>query len=196
MFWIACKIFLALTLLTGCIYPLIVTSLAQLLMPHKANGKTIIIDGQVRGYELIGQSFKEDKYFWVRPSQSNYNPLHSGASNLSPTSKKLQQLVQERAQHLMQTHRSSKSSLPTNLLYASSSGLDPHISPEAAYFQIKRIARARHLTTDQEQEILIAIYHMREGRQLGLLGPRYVNVLKLNQLLDQKFSNSRGHDGR
>ncbi len=192
MFWTACKIFLTMTLLTGCIYPLIVTGLAQLLMPHQANGKTIVIDGQVRGYELIGQSFKEDKYFWARPSQSNYNPLHSGGSNLGPTSKKLQQLVQERAQHLKQAHQSSQSSLPTNLLYASNSGLDPHISPQAAYFQIKRVSRARHLNPDQEQELLIAIYHMREGRQLGLLGPRYVNILKLNQLLDEKFSDSKG----
>lgn len=197
MFWTACKLFLAMTFLTGCIYPLLITIFAQLTMPHLANGQPVVIDGQVRGYKNIGQLFKQDKYFWPRPSQSNYNPLHSGGSNLAPTSKKLQQLVQERAQTLMQIHpQASKDSLPTDLLYASGSGLDPHISPQAAYFQIKRVAIARHLTPEQEENLLITIYHIREGRQLGLLGPRYVNVLELNQLVDQKFPDSSTNHGR
>jgi K+-transporting ATPase ATPase C chain len=186
MFWTACKIFLAMTILTGCIYPFLVTEIATIVMPYQANGSLIFEKGQLRGSELIGQSFTGAQYFWSRPSTGDYNSLRSSGSNLGPTSRKLKDLVKQRAQKLKETHQ-APSAIPVDLVYASGSGLDPHISVSAANYQIDRIVRARSLTQEQQNQLHALINELIEG-QAGLLGPRHINVLLLNKQLDQKIS--------
>lgn len=185
MFWTACKIFLAMTLLVGCVYPLLITGIAKLIMPYQANGSLIFDNGQVRGSQLIAQPFTEEKYFWPRPSAFNYNTLRSFGSNLGPTSRKLKEQVEQRAQKLAQSDPHS-TPIPSDLLYASGSGLDPHISLPAAYFQIDRIARARSLTPQDQEKLRDLIHELAEGTS-GVLGPRYINVLLLNMQLDKQL---------
>lgn len=186
MLWTACKIFLTLTFLTGCIYPLLITVIANLIMPYQAKGSLIVINHQLKGSELIAQPFKEDRYFWPRPSAIDYNPLSSGGSNLGPSSQKLKELVEKRVEKLTANHQSSN--IPPDLLYASGSGLDPHISVLAARFQIERIATSRHLNL-QQTEALRLLIEKNISNQSGILGPRYLNVLQLNLLLDSQFPN-------
>lgn len=187
MFWTSLKVFLTFTLLTGCIYPFVVTEIAQFTMPKQANGSLVIVDGKIRGSELIGQPFKDDRYFWPRPSAVDYDPLHSGGSNLGPTSAKLKEMVAERAKKISALPHAAVADIPTDLLYASGSGLDPHISVEAAIYQFNRIAKARGIPREQWPAFRQTAEKLIEGRQGGFLGPRYVNVLKLNQLLDKQF---------
>ncbi len=169
--------FLTLTFLTGIIYPMIVTAFAQLL-PNKATGSVIEVNGKAVGSSLIGQPFSDPKYFWSRPSATSpqpYNGASSSGSNLGPTNKALHDAVAERLKQFDQRP------VPVDLVTASASGLDPHISPEAAHFQVPRIARARGLTEDAVKQ-LVSLHT--EGRTFGVLGEPRVNVLKLNLALD------------
>src|SRR5712691_1033055 len=169
--------FLVLTLITGIVYPLIVTAFAQ-LFPNKAAGSVIEVNGKAVGSELIGQPFSEPKYFWSRPSATSpqpYNGASSSGSNLGPTNKALRDAVAERLKQFDQKP------VPVDLVTASASGLDPHISPEAARFQVSRVAKARGLTEEGIQELLD---RHTEARTFGVLGEPRVNVLKLNLALD------------
>jgi len=185
MFWTSCKFFAVLAFLTGCIYPLLITVIAGLTMPLQANGSLLIVNGQIRGSALIAQPFAGEKYFWPRPSAVGYNPLHSGGSNLASNSKELKKRVQERALKFSQGI-AEPASVPADLVYASGSGLDPHITADGAYFQLDRVAKARGLSSSQKEELRQLIDRQKEANG-GILGPQYVNVLKLNLQTDQHF---------
>lgn len=177
----ACKtavtVFIFMTALTGLIYPLLITGIAQVTMPKRANGSLVQQEEKTIGSALIAQNTTGDCYFWPRPSAVDYDPMKpSGGSNLGPTSKKLKLAVEDRKQKAGET-------APPELLYASGSGLDPHISLQAAYFQIPRVAKSRSIN---EVDVKKLIDTLSEGRQLGFLGDRYVNVLRLNQALDER----------
>ncbi len=168
----ALKLFLTLTVVTGLLYPILVTLIAKGTMPNQANGSLLVNQEQLIGSLLIAQNAGEPQYFWARPSAIGYDPLKpSGGSNLGPTSQKLKDLVIKREQHLGE-------GAPSELLYASGSGLDPHITLEAAYFQIPRVAQARSISEERLKELIDSLA---EG---GVLGPSYVNVLKLNWALN------------
>lgn len=167
----ALKMFLFMTLLTGAIYPLLLTLVAQVTMPLKANGSLVHKDDKIAGSVLIAQKFSDTKYFWPRPSAIEYQPIPSGGSNLGPTSLKLKEKIKERKKYYGEN-------APADLLYASGSGLDPHISLQAAYFQLDRIAKARSISSEKLKEIVDS--HV-EGK---LFKHKYVNVLILNQVLD------------
>lgn len=173
------------TLITGVLYPLVVTGIAQLVFPRVANGSLIVQNGQVRGSELIGQPFSDPRYFWGRPSATApfpYNGGSSGGSNLGPRSDDLQQNVQDRIDALRQADPGNPAPIPVELVTASGSGLDPHISPAAAEYQVARVARARGISEDQVREL---VQQYTQGRTVGLLGEPRVNVLQLNLALDQ-----------
>jgi len=172
------------TLITGVIYPLLVTGVAQTIFPHQANGSLIEKDGRILGSELIGQAFADPKYFWGRLSATGpfpYNAAASSGSNLGPTNPALTEAVQARIDALRAADPGNTAPIPVDLVTASGSGLDPHISPAAANYQAPRVARARSLSEEQVQEL---IDRYTEGRQLGLLGEPRVNVLKINLALD------------
>ena len=173
-----------LSVLTGIIYPLLVTAVAQLAFPSKANGSIIYKDGKAVGSELIGQAFSDPKYFLGRPSAtSGYpdNAMASGGSNLGPTNSALADAVKARVIVLLAADSDNKSPIPVDLITASGSGLDPHISPAAALYQVPRVARARGLS---EEMLKGLVAKHTEKRQLGLLGEERVNALELNLELD------------
>ncbi|MBX0328878.1 potassium-transporting ATPase subunit KdpC [Oscillochloris sp. ZM17-4] len=175
---------LALTLITGLIYPLAVTMIAQAAFPHQANGSLIVVGGQVRGSALIGQPFDDPKYFWGRPSATSptaYNAAASAGANDGPLSPALAEAVQARIDALRAADPQASGPYPVDLVTASASGLDPQISPAAAAFQVRRVAAARGLSEEQVRQ-LVAQYT--EGRTLGVLGEPRVNVLALNLALD------------
>jgi K+-transporting ATPase ATPase C chain len=182
----ALKIFLVLTVLTGILYPVVVTGIAQVAFPVKAHGSLISIDNKTIGSELIGQKFDSAIYFSSRPSAISYNPLPSGGSNYGLTSVKLKNLLYERRKQFLVFNRlDSLTDIPSEMLFASASGLDPHISPEAAMLQVDRITRARHFNNNQKLSILQIIDKISEEHQLSLLGENRVNVLILNLELDK-----------
>jgi K+-transporting ATPase ATPase C chain len=186
----ALKFILLLTILTGLIYPLVMTGTAQLIFHSKANGSLITKDGKVIGSELLGQNFDSSIYFWSRPSVIGYNPIPSGASNYGPVSDTLRKLVIARQDLFAQNNSiDDKLSIPKEMLFASGSGLDPHISPEAAMMQVERIIRARNFSNSQKEELLKDIKEMTEAPQFLLLGEPRINVLMLNLKLD-KIGNS------
>jgi potassium-transporting ATPase KdpC subunit len=178
-------LFALLTLLTGVIYPLLVTGLAQLFFHHQANGSLITNDkGQITGSSLIGQPFSEPKYFWGRPSATSpfpYNAASSSGSNLGPTNPALIDAVKARIAALKAVDPDSKAKIPVDLITASGSGLDPEISVAAANYQAVRIAKARHLNVQAVQAL---ITEHTQQRTWHLLGEPRVNVLMLNQVLD------------
>ena len=190
----AIVVLIALTLITGLAYPLAMTGIAQALFPHQAQGSLIERNGAVVGSELIGQVFESDKYFHGRPSATTapdpndstktvpapYNAANSGGSNLGPSNKALIDRVQGDIDKLKQENPSMP--VPTDLVTTSASGLDPHISPEAALFQAPRIAKARNLPEDRIRQLVADNI---EGRLFWLLGEPHVNVLLLNLALDQ-----------
>jgi K+-transporting ATPase ATPase C chain len=183
---ISLKIFLFFTVLTGIIYPLFVTGIAQVVFPYKANGSLIVKTNQVIGSELIGQQFDSTIYFSSRPSAVSYNPLPSGGSNYGLTNNKLKNLVDERRSHFSTINQlDSLSEIPSEMLFASASGLDPHISPQAAILQVDRVAKSRNFTTAQKQKLQQCISLLTESPQLLCLGESRINVLMLNLETDK-----------
>jgi potassium-transporting ATPase KdpC subunit len=183
---ISLKILGILTIITGIIYPLFMTGIAQVVFPHKANGSLIKKDGIVIGSELIGQKFDSTAYFWPRPSAIDYNPLPSSGSNLGPTSDKLKKLVMERKQAFISANMVEDTvNIPSEMVFASASGLDPHISPKAALLQVERIVKARNLDPDKTQKLIKCINDLTESPQFLCLGEERINVLLLNLALDK-----------
>lgn len=183
--WIALKLLVVMTVLTGTLYPLLVTGLVQLTFPDKANGSLIWKDGRIAGSGLIGQKFDSSIYFCSRPSATDYNTVPSGGSNLGPASDKLMKTVKERTILFTAENRIPDSILvPKEMIFASASGLDPHISPEAARLQAERVSRARGFTEAQQAQLLQLIHNLIEEPQFSFLGERRINVFKLNLELD------------
>jgi K+-transporting ATPase ATPase C chain len=173
------------TVITGVVYPLAVTGLAQVFFPHQANGSLIVKEGQAIGSELIGQPFDDPKYFWGRLSATApfpYNAAASAGSNLGPLNADLVEAVQARTNALRAADPGNTAPIPVDLVTASASGLDPHISVAAALYQVPRVARARGLSEDQVRSLVM---QFTEGRQFGILGEPRVNVLRLNLALDR-----------
>lgn len=177
--------FLVLSLITGVVYPLLVTALAGVLFPHSAEGSLIVRDGKPVGSEWIGQPFDAPEYFWSRPSATApvpYNAAASGGSNLGPTNPALVDAVRARIATLHAADPENREPIPVDLVTSSASGLDPHISPAAAMYQVARVARARRMPADAVADL---VDRYTEPRLLGLLGERRVNVLRLNLALDE-----------
>lgn len=174
----------AFTVVTGVLYPVLVTAIAQLAFPHRANGSLIVRNGKAVGSELIGQPFDDPKYFWGRLSATAPFPYNAGASsgsNLGPTNPALTEAVQGRVDALRAGDPGNRAAIPVDLVTASASGLDPHISPAAAFYQVPRVARARQMDTAAVRRL---VAEHTEDRQLGVLGEPRVNVLALNLALD------------
>jgi potassium-transporting ATPase KdpC subunit len=175
------------TILFGVVYPLVITGICQLAFPHKANGSLIISDGKTIGSELIGQNFARPEYFQPRPSAAGndgYDPTASGGSNFGPTNQKLIDRVKASIEKFRKENPDYQGPIPADLVTASASGLDPHLSPDSAKAQAPRVAKARGARLDQVQQL---IAQSTEMPSLGLLGEPRVNVLKLNLALDQQF---------
>jgi potassium-transporting ATPase KdpC subunit len=181
-------VFTALALLTGIVYPLVVTAIAQGLLPYQANGSLIEHDGKIIGSALIGQQFDDPRYFWGRPSATSPMPCNAAAStgsNFGPTNPAQLEAVKSRVENIQKLQPDQAAPVPVELVTASGSGLDPHISPAAADYQIARVAQARGLDEKQVRELVAK--HV-EGRTFGLLGEPRVNLLELNLDLDQMKS--------
>ena len=181
----ALRMLAVLTVLTGVAYPLVITGVAQVAFPHAANGSLIVVDGKTLGSELIGQPFDDPKYFWSRPSATSpqpYNGASSGASNQGARNPALADAVKDRIKALRDADPDNKAPVPVDLVTASGSGLDPHISVAAAEYQAARVAKARGMPMERVRELVAAAT---DGRTLGILGESRVNVLALNLALDR-----------
>lgn len=186
----ALTMLLIFTVITGVIYPLVVTGIAQIVFPHQANGSLIVVDGKTYGSELIGQQFDDPKYFWGRLSATgtfSYNAFNaenltaSSGSNYGPMNQALFDMVQARVDALHAADPDNTLPIPVDLVTASASGLDPHISVAAALYQVRRVAAARGL---DEAQVTALVEEYTTGRQFGFLGEPVVNVLELNLALD------------
>lgn len=180
----AIRLFFVLTVLTGMVYPLSITLISQVFFHRQANGSLIRSGSEIVGSEWMGQAFHQSQYFWGRPSVSDYDPMASGASNLGPTSLVLKKQIEDRRALLLKLNP-GRHSVPEELLMASASGLDPHITPAAALFQMERVAKARKLNTKQAQQLHQLITELTE--KSSFFGTERVNVLKLNLAIDQQF---------
>ncbi|EKR62427.1 K+-transporting ATPase, C subunit [Leptospira weilii str. 2006001853] len=183
---IAIRTLLSLTFITGIFYPIVITGFSERFFPVLANGSLIQVDGKIVGSELIGQRFTKNEYFWSRPSAGDYATVASSASNLSATNASLKAKVEERKKFLLTKHPDQKF-VPPDLLFASGSGLDPHISPESVQFQANRIISARRLTREQILRFQKIIEQSTERPAFGYIGEKRVNVLRLNLKLDDEF---------
>ncbi len=184
--WIrpALATFFLLTVVTGAAYPSLITLIASLAFPDLATGSLIVRHGRAVGSSLIGQSFTSAGYFWSRPSGTEPQPYNGGASsgtNIGPTNPALIDRIEQRVASLHDADPSHVAPVPIDLVTSSGSGLDPHISPAAAEYQVRRVARVRHLDENRVREL---VARHTEGRTLGLLGEPRVNVLELNLALD------------
>jgi potassium-transporting ATPase KdpC subunit len=180
---ISIKMLLFMTLFCGLAYTLFITGISQILFPKKANGSIIEIDGQKIGSELIGQKFTSDNYFWSRPSATDYNPLPSAGSNLSMISEKLKDTSMILKDYFISRNKqSTNTDIPNEMIFSSASGLDPHISVEAAKLQVKRIAMERNIN---ETQLINLIDRIKENRQFLVLGEERINVLLINLELDK-----------
>jgi potassium-transporting ATPase KdpC subunit len=173
------------TILTGIIYPLIVTIITNLVFPYKSQGSLVEKNGTIIGSELIGQSYDNPGYFWSRPSSVNYNTLPSGASNLGKLNPFLQEISHKMHLDFITDNGINESSkIPAEMIAASASGLDPHISPEAALLQVNRIVQSRGLKNDEKDSLVDYISIMTQKRQFSVLGEPRINVFLLNLKLD------------
>ena len=180
----AVTLFILLSVITGLIYPLLVTGIGQALFPQQAAGSLIERDGKLVGSRLIGQNFTDPKYFWGRPSATSpypYNAAASGGSNLGPLNPALKEAVESRVKALRIADPGNVAPVPVDLVTASASGLDPHISPAAAEYQVTRVARVRGLAPETVRNL---VTQQTENRQWGIFGEPRVNVLELNLALD------------
>jgi len=181
----AIRALIVFTVITGVAYPLIVTGIAQLAFNDRANGSLLHEGDKVLGSRLIGQPFSDPKYFWSRPSPTSPMPYNGGASsgsNQGPTNPALKEAVEARVKALREAGGDASTPVPVDLVTASGSGLDPHISPAAADYQVPRVAKVRNLPEDKVRE---QVARHTEGRQIGILGEPRVNVLTLNLALDR-----------
>jgi K+-transporting ATPase ATPase C chain len=179
------KMMLVLTVLTGLLYPGVVTGLCQVFFPARANGSLVVANGHAIGSELIGQNFKKPEYFQPRPSAAGndgYDPMASGASNLGPTSQKLADRVKDSVASFRKNNPDYTGPIPADLVTSSGSGLDPDISPASAEAQAARIAKARGVPVEQVRNLIAS--HT-QGRDFGFMGDPRVNVLEMNLALDQ-----------
>jgi K+-transporting ATPase ATPase C chain len=182
----ALRLFLSLTVLTGVLYPLLITGVAQLAFPAKANGSLLTVNHRIVGSALIGQSFNTAVYFSSRPSAIGYQTLPSGGSNLAITSSLLLEEVKTRKKTFCSSNKlSTNQPIPAEMLFASASGLDPHISTKAARLQVDRIVEARQFNVDQKKQLFHLIDQVTEKPQFYVLGEERVNVLLLNLKLDK-----------
>ena len=180
------KMFFLMTLLTGIIYPLFITVFGQLLFSHQANGSMILKDEKLIGSKLIGQNFADSIYFHPRPSVITYNPMPSGASNLALSNATLHEQVNDRKKIFKEENYLVDTVLiPSEIIFSSGSGVDPHISKEAAILQIPRIIKSRLLNSEESKKVFSLITSQTESRQFGILGSEVVNVLELNIKLDE-----------
>lgn len=188
---VALRMTVATLVLTGLAYPLIVTGVAQVLFPWRANGSVVSAEGRVVGSELIGQGFKRPAYFQSRPSAAGdgYDAANSSGSNLGPTSQKLRDRIAADVARLRTENPQAPGAVPIELVTTSASGLDPHLSPEAVRWQVPRVAAARGVAVGDVQALVDT---RTEGRTLGLLGEPRVNVLLLNLDLDRRFGRPAG----
>ena len=176
---------LLMTILTGVIYPLAVTSIGEIFFPYQSNGSIIEFTGKKIGSKLIGQHFSDPKYFWGRPSATSPNPYNASASsgsNLGPSNPALFVALKDRVDVLRSKNNQNSNLVPVDLVTSSASGLEPHITPASALFQIPRIAKTRNI---EEKQIKILVDRFTEERTIGILGEKRVNVLLLNLALDQ-----------
>ncbi|WZL72017.1 potassium-transporting ATPase subunit KdpC [Clostridiaceae bacterium 35-E11] len=178
------KFVVVMTIITGLIYPLASTAIAQMIFPSRANGSIIYLDGKAVASELIGQTFTSEKYFWSRPSATSPHPYNGGSSsgsNKTPAGQTIDDVIKERIALIKKYDPANDKKIPVDLVTASGSGLDPHITPAAALYQVDRISRVRDI---EKVTIINLIKENTEKRQLGILGEPRVNVVKLNLALD------------
>ena len=181
----AIRMTLVFTVITGCLYPFVMTVVAHVAFPAQAEGSLVLRDGKLVGSALIAQQFQGTKYFWPRPSAGTYATVPSGASNLGPTSAALQTNVIANLKSLRDAHKlPADAPVPADLVFTSASGLDPHISPDGARFQVRRVAEARGVSEDAVKGLVESLV---EGPQWGIFGQARVNVLNLNLALDRQF---------
>ena len=182
---IGLRLMVLMIILTGLIYPGLVTVITSIFFPYEAGGSLVECNGVIIGSKLIGQNFESPEYFWSRPSYNNYNPLPSGGSNLSPLNPLLTETIIQRENAFLYLNKTEKGlNIPAEMITASASGLDPHISPTAALLQVDRIANARGMNQEKRDQLVNLVNDLTEERQFSLLGEPRINVFLLNLKID------------